>query len=95
MKCIFLNLEFWSFCAILFLSFAKTVAVVWTFGLKMNSFVLGNAFIMAIVFGFTLTIRAKLPLAGLLILMVLVLSSTSIHFILDASQPLAPVSFNT
>src|SRR3989337_2028747 len=52
-------------------------------------------FIIAIAFGVTLTILARLPLTGWFILMVDDFSSMSIHWILEASAVLAAVSLST
>lgn len=73
----------------------KPLRIVAILGLNMYFLVLGRAFIIAIVFGVAFTILGRLPLAGLFILIVQCFSSTSIHWILEASQLLAPVSFNT
>lgn len=58
------------------------------FVLKMNSPFFSSEFIIAIVLGFTLMILARLPFAGLFILMVDDFPSTSVHLNFEASQPL-------
>jgi hypothetical protein len=64
-------------------------------GLNMKSLVLGKALLIAMVLGVTFTTLARLLFTELFVVIVLDFSFASIQRSLEASQPLAPVSFNT
>ena len=95
-KWICFSLGFCSCFASLFFRFLNVESSVLTLGLKMLlSCLFGSSFSMAVSVSDIFRVLALLPFSGRFILICFVLKSISVHFSVDASPILTPVSYSS